>query len=454
MLKTHKYRLYPNKTQEAELMKWMRVMCDVYCNLVDYKARLWESSIVRKEGQDDYKAIIWGEKGRHAGEKDLREMFYKIRDIDPSIADLPQALFNVMIRFRIIPAYRSFFALIKKYKDDKGSLSGRPSTIDIKSHNNWAIIKRNRHESGDNTYAKDLPKRKFDSIQFGADPNNKHAWIDKGRLYTSLPRGAAQDHPFRKGIKARIHRPIDGDLRFIIVKREYNKWYACCSIECDPPVIEVPKHKREVGIDLGIKSIITTSDGKHYSQIEAYSRFAKKLNDLNAIRSRKEFGSKSHWKIRREIARTWEHIVNMRKTITDQVIHDLIENYDVIYHEDINVSDLLSRKDEKGRRKNINKWLSDQIWGAVLKKLGEKTKAIEGKELIAVPAHYTSQLCSNCYYIQKMPLGNRLYRCPRCGSVLDRDVNAAKNILNFGRQELCLFIAQERWRERHKMAAD
>lgn len=448
MLKTHKYRIYPNKTQERELIHWTRVMCDVYCILVDYKSRLWESS------------------GRHAGEKDLREMFYSIREHEPEIYDLPQALFSVMIRFRIMPAYRSFFALIKKYKENNDSLGARPQTIGIKSHNNWAIIKRNRYESGSREYAKDLPKRVFDSIQFGADPNNKHAWIESA--HDGLKeRNKLHLSKFKSGgIKIRVHRPIDGDLRFIVVKREYDKWYACCCIESEEATIKVPKNKREIGIDLGIKSLVTTSDGKHYAQIEAYTKYARKLSELQTIRSRKEFGSNSHRKIRREIGGTWEHIRNSRRTIVDQVVHDLVENYDVIYHEDIDIAGLLSRKDSKRRRKAINKRLSDQIWATVLKRLGEKINGrkdrstgdckggIPGKKLIPVPAHYTSQMCSRCYHIQKMPLSQRVYRCPRCGLVFDRDVNSAKNVLNFGRNELCLSIAEHRWRERHEKAAD
>jgi transposase len=435
-MKTHKYRIYPNKTQEKELMHWMRVMCDVYCILVDYKSRLWESS------------------GRNAKEKDLRVMFYSLREYEPEIYDLPQALFTVMIKFRIMPAYRSFFALIKKYRDDNESLNGRPQTIDIKSHNNWAILKRNRYESGSREYAKDLPKRAFDSMQFGADPNNRHAWIDCKRDGLKEINKLHLSKFKSGGIKTRIHRPIDGDLRFIVIKREYDKWYACCCIDDETPVPKIPKNRREVGIDLGINKVVTTSDGKKYPQIQAYTRYASKLNELNSIRSRKEFGSHSQRKIRREIGRTWEHIRNTRNSISDQIVHDLIENYDVIYHEDINISGLLSRKDEKGRRKAINKRLSDQIWGTILRKLSEKIAGIPGKKLIPVPSHYTSQLCSRCYHIQKMPLYKRSYKCPRCGLEIDRDINAAKNILNFGRNELCLFIARERWKERHAVAAD
>jgi len=95
MLKTHEYRMYPNKTQEKELMCWMRIMCDVYCILTDYKSRLWESS------------------GRHASQKDLYEMFQSIRPLQPEIKDVAQALFYVMVRYRIMPAYRSFFATLQ-----------------------------------------------------------------------------------------------------------------------------------------------------------------------------------------------------------------------------------------------------------------------------------------------------------------------------------------------------
>ena len=440
MIKTHKYRIYPNKTQQRELWHWLRVLCDVYCILVDYKSRLWQTS------------------GRHASEKDLQEMFYSMREFEPCIRDLPQALFTVMIRYRIMSAYRSFFALIKRYKEDPEGLTGRPQTIDIKSHNNWAILKRNRYESGDQGYAKDLPKRLFDSIEFGADKNNRHARIEGSRLYLSKFNSG--------GIKVKLHRPIDGELRRIVVKREYSKWYACCSIKCEPVPVKIPKKKREVGVDLGVTYLVATSDGKQYAGVEAYKKSADRLRMLYALRSRKHYGSKSDRKISREIGRTWEHIRNTRKTIVDQVVHDLIENYDVIYHEDIDIAGLLSRKDDKGRRRTINKRLTDQIWGTLLNRLrekieghedkasGKRTGGIPGKKLIGVPAHYTSQMCSRCYRIKKMGLSQRVYRCAVCGLVLDRDVNAAINILHFGQNEVSLFIARERWRERHAVAAD
>jgi transposase len=429
MIKTNKYRLYPNKTQEQELRHWLRVVCDVYCILVDYKSRLWETT------------------GRHAKEKDLREMFKLVRQHEEEIWDIPQAIFTVLIRFRIMTAYRSFFALIKKFKDEKSNLTGRPHTIDIKSHNNWAIIKRNRYESGDRRYAKDLPKRVFDSIQFGADKNNRHAWIEKDRLYLSKFRFG--------GIKIRVHRPIDGDLRFIVLKKEYNKWYACCSIACEAKRVEVPKLKRDVGIDLGITSLVTTSNGKHYAGIEAYKKAADKLSYLCQKRSGKQYGSKSNRKVNREIGKVWEKIRNIRKTIIDQTVHELVNNYDIIYHEDIDIRSLLSRNDSSGRRKMINKRLTDQIWGTFLKRMGEKIATLPGKQMIPIPAHYTSQMCSRCYRIKSMPLSSRIYRCPHCGLIMDRDVNAAINILNFGRGEFGAWIAADRWKKRHpEIAAD
>jgi putative transposase len=232
--------------------------------------------------------------------------------------------------------------------------------------------------------------------------------------------------------KIRLSRPIEGVIKTVIIHRHVNgHWYVCFS--CD----KVPEHKlepsvRKVGIDVGVKSFSVDSDG-HKEFNPAYFRHTEKqLRVRQRVLSRRVKGSQGREEARLLVAKTHDKIANQRDAFLHRVANHYITNYGVIYIEDLNI---------KGMSKNhhLSKSISDAGWGRLFEILEYKAEGA-GRQLVKVPRFEpTSKTCSVCNVInQDLTLNDREWVCKSCGTLHDRDYNAAKNILRAGQalQEL------------------
>ena len=209
-----------------------------------------------------------------------------------------------------------------------------------------------------------------------------------------------------------------------IKKTNTNKYF--CSICCD---YEVPEYEQDgncIGLDLGIKDLIITSDGTKLENKKFLKNSEKKIKHLQRLYSKKQKGSKNREKARLKLAIAHEKLSNKRKDYLHKLTTTLVKENSVICIEDLNV---------KGMIKNhkLSKSIADCSFSMIRGMLEYKCKWY-GRQLIVIDRlSPTSKKCSECGHIMKdMNLGIREWTCPNCGTEHDRDVNAAKNILNEG----------------------
>lgn len=230
---------------------------------------------------------------------------------------------------------------------------------------------------------------------------------------------------FKDGIKVKLHREIEGKIcKMNITKTPTGKYYV--SIFTEQEVEDLPKTNKQIGIDLGLKDFVITSDNKKFKNNRYAKKYAKQLKRAQQHLSRKQKGSNGFEKQKLKVAKIHEKIASCRLDTLHKVSHQLVNENDIIVCEDLNV---------KGMIKNhkLSKHIADVSWGIFVTLLQYKCNWY-GKELIKVNRFYpSSKTCGDCGWInQDLKLSDREWTCKSCGVVHDRDVNASKNILKEG----------------------
>jgi len=228
-------------------------------------------------------------------------------------------------------------------------------------------------------------------------------------------------------IKIILHRPIVGKVKTsTLSKTSTGKWFVCFATEVEPK--RLPELSNEIGIDVGLKTFATLSDGV---EIENPRFFRKEQDELAKVQRKlsKEVKGTPERRFRRKaVARVHECIGWKRQDFSHQQSRKIVDKYGKIFVEDLTVNRML-----KNRR--LSKSISDAAWSSFFSNLF--AKAVEaGRIIFAVNPAYTSQTCSDCGYRktgeEKLLLDYRVFDCPSCGLHIDRDLNAALNIKAVG----------------------
>ena len=219
---------------------------------------------------------------------------------------------------------------------------------------------------------------------------------------------------------------IEGKILNATISRESTGKYYVSVVVVEDILIEKVTPTTIVGIDLGIKDLVITSDGIKYSNLKVLIKYEKRLKRLQKELSRREKGSKNYLKTKEKIARAHAKIKNYRKHYLNGIANEIVNDHDIIVTESLLVKDMF-----KDKKKAFNKSLSDACV-STLRSLIEWKCKIKGKFYYKINTYYpSSQICSHCGYKNSKlkDLSIREYDCPECGSHNDRDINASLNIL-------------------------
>jgi len=210
------------------------------------------------------------------------------------------------------------------------------------------------------------------------------------------------------------------DIKRVRIVRRADGFYCQFCVKIERNINHVASGK-QIGIDVGLKSFLTDSQGKTVDNPRHYRKAEKKLKRLGRRLSRKQKKSANRKKARKALAKQHLFVSRQREDFARKEANALVSSHDLIAYENLQIRNMV-------RNRRLSKSIHDAGWGIFLQWLA-RYAFLHDIEVIAVAPHYTSQKCSDCDTIVKKSLSIRTHICHGCGVVLDRDHNAARNIL-------------------------
>jgi putative transposase len=246
-------------------------------------------------------------------------------------------------------------------------------------------------------------------------------------------------------VKMRLHRPLRGTPKAITVRREGRRWWV--TIRCaDVPAEPLPSTGRHVGIDLGVTVLVATSEGTLITNDRHAQRAANRLARAQQDLASKQRGSQHRHRAVEHVALAHRRVRNRRADTLHQLSRRLVNDYDLIVHEQLAVANLVRRPKPRpdgaggfapngaAAKTGLNRSIHDAGWGQLLAMISYKAESA-GRTVIAVNPRNTSRTCAHCGHVS---VGNRrgaVFECQACGHQAHADTNAAINILRAGRAQ-------------------
>ena len=226
-------------------------------------------------------------------------------------------------------------------------------------------------------------------------------------------------------ISIRLHRdlPENSTIKHVVIKRELNKWYVCLMLDI-PEVIRKRTNAPDIGIDVGIKHLVTLSDGTVFDSPKHLNNSLKELRRKQRRLARRKKGSNGRKKAAFQVARLNNKISNQRADFAHKTTKKIADNYGNIYLEKLPLNFMIQNK-------HLARHTVDVAIGQFRQMLEYKAE-YAGNQVIYVNPKNTSQKCSECGKLVPKTLSVRIHNCPFCGFVSDRDINASLNILQLG----------------------
>ncbi len=221
-------------------------------------------------------------------------------------------------------------------------------------------------------------------------------------------------------IKLKLHRQVKGKIKTLTLKRECSgKWFAIFTAE-EAVVTSCLNRGVKVGVDLGLSKFAVVSDGSIIANPRHIKKHEHKIALLGRQLSRKKKGSCNRFKAKVKLARAYEKLGNSRLDFLHKTSHNLVNKYILISLENLNIKGMVQEK--------YGKQINDAGWGTLASMLCYKAESANCKVIFVNPEG-TTQQCSQCGMVVPKTLADRVHNCPSCGLILDRDLNAAHNIL-------------------------
>ena len=384
-----KFRLLPTKSQETLLEHNLAICREVYNSFLLWRIASWET---------DKETI-----GYHAQANALPAW----KKAHPELTQVfSQVLQNVAVRVDL--AFKAFFARVKR-----GDTPGFPR------------FKRDSYDSI--TYPQD-----------GFKVHEQSVYLSKIGM-----------------VKAMLHRTVEGKMlcakprkmeqtiKTCTIRRQNAKWYACFVIEYEAKLL--PDSTEHIGIDVGIKTFAALSNGEFIDNPKFLRTEEKALAKAQRKVEKHQKGSPAQRKARKVVRRIHERTRNRRHNFVHQESRKLVNRYGLVCVEKLNVRNLSKSptpqpdSEKEGQflpnghaaKAELNKSILDSGWGMFRVLLANKAESA-GRKFAEVNPAWTSQDCSGCGTRVKKKLSERVHFCPNCGLSLDRDTNAALNILKIG----------------------
>ncbi|MGE8077668.1 RNA-guided endonuclease InsQ/TnpB family protein [Peribacillus loiseleuriae] len=227
-----------------------------------------------------------------------------------------------------------------------------------------------------------------------------------------------------------LHRPLEGTIKQLVIKRQGKRWYAIFCVEGQVIPANMDAN-HAVGMDVGLNKYAVLSNGLEYDKPRFLRQKEKQLKKAQRKLSKKKKGSTNYMKQVQQVQQVrqfHEKVANQRKDFLHKLSYNLAKDYSVITVENLNIRNMV-------RNRKLSKSISDAGWGMFRNMLAYKCEKHDGV-LIKVEPKFTSQDCSCCNNRVKKSLSIRTHICTKCGTVLDRDYNAAINILQKAIKEM------------------
>ena len=257
----------------------------------------------------------------------------------------------------------------------------------------------------------------------------------KGKVYNSISlnlKDRTITLPKLKEVKIRGYRNLqrlDGRIINATIYKEASKYYISLCVEEYREIEKVPMRK-VVGIDVGIKELLTTSDGIVIKNNKYIEKYEQKIKGLNKWLSRTQKGSKNREKVKKKLAEVYRKLKNARKYFLHETSKRIVEENDLIVTEKLKINQMV-------KNKHLSKKIYDASWNELIRELTYKSKW-KGKTCIQIDTYYpSSQECERCGHINKevKDLSIRKWECGNCHNENDRDINASINIMWEGVKE-------------------
>ena len=380
---TFKYPVYPTKTQEQTLFEWLDHLCELQNSARHDRKVAWETEGERVFCNDQQKKL-----------KVAREKYADFREV-------PQDM-QICTLERTDKAFDGFYRRCEKGAAKKGYPRHRKriKSMTWKLRKYTKVVRRK---------TKEAPKQ---TIRVRQNPIRETAW-KHDRLKV----------PKLGEVKIYMHRPLEGDPKEVTLVKKASGWYA--HITCELPDTPKVEPTNAIAVDVGTAHYLTTSEGEKEDNPRWYRKAEGLLHKHNQTMARREKGSKRWQNASHAVALHHERTANKRKDFIGKLVYKLFHHSEnnVLIAEDLSVSNMVQNK-------HLSKSISDASWGKFFEWCGNIAER-DGFHFHQVNPKDTSQTCSCCGIKspKKLSLAIRTFSCQFCGVSLDRDHNAALNIL-------------------------